>query len=236
MNSSILASIDPPANVLLVHRSDEPAPACTTLCQSCASVAELRVCFGDRHDHATSGPSASDGPDKLGLISVGDVLRAGQTTTGPDYTAPFVVDAIDDPTDLTQLGVTISEFCEAWGAMHTIRVCFHSLDDLLAHTAPEDAFHFVYVLMRRLSSVDAIAHFHLDPSSHDDRIVSTFGAVFDEVVVDDDGIDVDVPEATDDDVADIISTLDTASAEWSFEAHSIEEQATDEDVANVLEK
>ncbi|MFP9192374.1 DUF7504 family protein [Natronosalvus vescus] len=232
MEPSLPESVDAPSNVLLVHRTHRAAPACQELCTSCVDAAELRVTFADTEP--TRGPIASDGPAKLGIVSVGDVLRATETAAGPDYTAPFVVDAIDDPTDLSTLGVKISEFCEHWGDDYQITVCFHSLDMLLRHATPKTVFQFVYVLTNRLSSVGALAHFHLDPTAHDDRIVSTFGSIFDDVVVDE-SVQVDLPEATDEEVASLLEEWDDSDDDaWDTTAAQVSQEATDDDIARLL--
>ncbi|WP_312911096.1 DUF7504 family protein [Natronosalvus caseinilyticus] len=236
MEPSIPESIEAPSNVLLVHETNQPVDACHDLCQSCSEVAELRVSFAGAQTDCR--PTASDGPAKLGIVSVGDVLRAAEATVGPDYSAPFVVDAIDDPTDLSALGVTISEFCEQWGDAYHVRICFHSLDMLLRYAPPKQVFHFAYVLTKRLSSVGAIAHFHLDPTAHEDRIVATFGSIFDEMVVDE-SVQDDLPEATDEDVAALLSNWDDEDGDeyesWPTTDPADFDEATDDDVARVLE-
>jgi len=94
---------------------------------------------------------------------------------------------VTDPTDLSAIGVAVSRFCKHWDETGgEITVCFDSLDALLRHSSPKEVFQFAHVLTNRLSSVDAYAHFHFDPTRHEDRVVSTFGTVFDAVVADDD--------------------------------------------------
>ncbi|MCU4754133.1 hypothetical protein OB919_19480 [Halobacteria archaeon AArc-curdl1] len=241
MDPSIPESVSPPSNVLLVHRSSISADACQTLCQheNGSQTAELSVTFSS--DALENSPHGNANPAKIGAISVGDVLRGvtaerstGGAHVGPDFTGDIVFDAITDPTDLSTIGVSVSRFCEQWGSDYQLTVCFQSLDALLNHAPPKTVFQFVHVLTNRLSSVDALAHFHLDPSAHDDRIVSTFGSIFDEVVVDDSAHS-DVPQATDEDIAALLGEWDDPT-EWPTIELTVGQEATDDDVARVLEK
>ncbi|MFP8890881.1 hypothetical protein ACLI4U_14100 [Natrialbaceae archaeon A-CW2] len=240
MDQSIPESVSPPSNVLLVHRSSTTADACQTLChhEKGSQTAALRVTFSS--DTLENSPHGTANPTKIGAISVGDVLRGATTarSTGgthgePDFTGDVVFDAITDPTDLSAIGVSVSRFCEQWGSEYQLTVCFQSLDALLNHAPPKTVFQFIHVLTNRLSSVDALAHFHLDPGAHEDRIVSTFGSIFDEVVVDD-SVHSDVPQATDEDIAALLGEWDDPT-EWATIEPTVGQEATDDDVARVLE-
>ena len=229
MPSSTLASVEPPSNVLVVANCRGTAPACTDPPSAGGPLAELRVTFADEEPPAGDPETNSA---VMGIIAVGDVLRAAAADNTPDYTAPFVIDAVDDPTDLSALGVRISAFCEAWDGDYQIRVCFDSLDRLLRHAEHEQAFHFTYVLAKRLTDVGALAHFHFDPTGHDERTLSTFGTIFDDVIIDD-GFDLEVPEATDKEVASMLSTIDNGT-ERSSEPPRVAEEATDDEIARLL--
>jgi len=229
MPTSTLASVEPPSNVLVVGHDRETVPACTDPRTPDGRVAKLRVSFTE--EKPPTGDSETK-PAVMGIIAVGDVLRATTADQNPDYTAPFVVDAVDDPTDISALGIRISAFCEAWDGDYQIRVCFDSLDRLLRHAEHEQAFHFTYVLGKRLTDVGALAHFHFDPTGHDERTLSTFGTIFDEVIIDD-GSDLEVPEATDEEVASMLSTIDNGP-EWSSVPPHVTEEATDDEIARLL--
>ncbi|QLG50081.1 DUF7504 family protein [Natrinema halophilum] len=225
------AAIDPPANVLLVHPKRTEPDACEELCHDTATTARLSVTFGDKEPNC---PDEATVDGKFGQITVGNVLTGDSDDSMPDYTQTVVTDSVTDPTDLSEIGVAISRFCKHWSeSSNDITVCFDSLDALLRHTSPKEVFQFTHVVTNRLSGVDAYAHFHFDPTRHDDRVVSTFGTIFDAVVADD-HTDETLPEATDEEVA---STL----AEWEEEpAIDLEPdastEATDEEVAQILGK
>jgi hypothetical protein len=146
-------------------------------------------------------------PAKKGLISVGDTMRSGSATenSDPDFTGAVAQDAIADPTNLQRLGTSVSEFCQHWDDRnYDIYVCFDSLSALLEYTKPEVVFQFCHVLTKRLESVDATAHFHLDPDEHDDETVATFQSIFDSTIGQEtqaNTLEVDYEEASDDEIA-----------------------------------
>jgi hypothetical protein len=233
MEPSTPAAIDPPANVLLVHsRHDEP-DACDQLCRDDGATAHLTVTFADEEPDCPD-EKAVDG--KLGLLTVGNVLIDDGAESVPDFTEPIVSDTVTDPTDLSAIGVAVSRFCKHWAENDdSITVCFDSLDALLRHTSAEDVFQFAHVLTNRLSSVGSHAHCHFDPTHHEDRVVSTFGTIFDSVVVADDTTG-SLPEATDEEVASLLTEwTDEARIDGEPDPESVTE-ATDEDIAQTLGK
>ncbi|AGB17214.1 hypothetical protein Halru_2637 [Halovivax ruber XH-70] len=230
MESTPLDAISPPANVLLLHDSQAQLPDCESLCCGADRTAILRVSFGGE---SCEEPPLGATDARVGVLSVGDVIRAGESSDEPDFSGPVAVDTVADPTDLSAIGVSISRFCEHW-ADEQVGVCFSSLDALLRQRDPEPIFEFIYYLNRRLETVDAMAHFHLDTSRHEDRIVAAFGEIFDEIVIDDSATG-SIPEATDDDVASLLADIEAEpdSPTYPWETGQISE-ATDEDVEQVL--
>ncbi|QLK24741.1 hypothetical protein HYG81_11495 [Natrinema zhouii] len=228
MDTTTPAAIDPPANVLLVHTGRAAPNGCEELCYDDSDTAHLAVTFADEEPNCPD-EGAIDGP--LGQLTIGDMLPDAGDESEPDFTQPVVTDAVTDPADLSAIGVSISRFCKHWDdAGEEITVCFDGLDPLLRHTSPKAVFQFTHVLANRLSSVDAYAHFHFDPTRHEDRVVSTFGTIFDAVVADD--TDESLSEATDEDVAALL-------AEWDEEetvdtGSTGDTEATDEDIARLL--
>ncbi|MFC6716172.1 hypothetical protein ACFQGT_08320 [Natrialbaceae archaeon GCM10025810] len=205
-DSSEPLDVEPPANVLLVHRSADPRPeptACHGLRHVDGPTAAVAVTFSDE---PPEWPYADD-LERFGVVAVGDVLGAGDGL--PAYDRAFVVDPVEDPTDLAAIGIALSRFCEHWSDDddHRLVVCFDSLDSLLVHTDPATVFQFAHVLATRLERVDAYAHFHLDTSRVENRVVATFGTLFDEVVAED-GSPASIPEATDDEVATVLEEWD----------------------------
>jgi hypothetical protein len=183
-------------------------------------------------------------PAKKGLISVGDQLRSTTATQdgGPDFTGAVGQDAIADPSNLQRLGTSISEFCQRWERNdYDIYVCFDSLSALLAYTSPEVVFQFCHVLTKRLESVNAVAHFHLDPDRHEDQTVATFQSIFDHTIGEEteaQTMNVDYEEATDDDIAALADDWgDEASYSIVGDTYDRPDdvtEATDDDIEQML--
>lgn len=204
--------------------------------------AELTISLPEAQSEQTGfGSASTTQPARKGLISVGDVMRSA-AEGGPDFGAPVVMDAVEQPDDLQGIGTAVSQYCERWDREeYDIVVCFDSLTELLDYASPEVVFQFCHVLTSRLDSVDALAHFHLDPDAHSDETVATFQSIFDATVgetTEADAIEA-FAEATDDDIAALTES-------WSAEANysivgddddgrpSEVTEASDDDIADSL--
>lgn len=106
----------------------------------------------------------------------------------PDSTE-LAVDRIDSPGDLLRLGVRISERLAEWSAGdRQIVMCVHTLSILYQYADPERLYRFLHVLTRRVDHVGGIAHYHLDPGSHDEESILLLDSLFDVTVeLDDEG-------------------------------------------------
>jgi hypothetical protein len=207
--------------------------------------AELVVSFPDDATRIGADPRQNNRqPAKRGLIAVSDAIEARRIAAeDPDFSDPVVTDAVVDRADLTGLGTKISRFCEVWGNEgYDITLCFDSLTDLLAANEPEQVFQFAHVLSKRLSAVDAVAHFHLDPGAHSARVVGTFEDLFAEQFVEivPDEAALDLPDtsgtASDTEVAESAAALDggdDGAAGQQSTGRSTGE-ASDEDIADAL--
>lgn len=99
------------------------------------------------------------------------------------------VETVPSPTDLTELGLRITEVLSEWqeaGSDRRTVLCFHSLTALLQSVSLERAFKLVHVLTNRPVTEDVTAHYHLDPTVHDEVTVRTLAELFD-VVCEGDG-------------------------------------------------
>jgi len=197
--ASVEFSDEDATNVLV---TTDDLEACTACLEHGASGerAELTVEF-PAADAADVGFGDRDRPEPAtkGLIAVGDRMRsaAPDDRGGPSFDGPVAQDAIADPTNLQRLGTSVSEFCQRWDDEgYDIRVCFHSLTALLEHASPEVVFQFCHVLTERLDSVDADAHFHLDPGEHPDDVLDTVDSLFDATVDEAPDATGDAPDAT----------------------------------------
>lgn len=88
---------------------------------------------------------------------------------------------------LAELGIVISEEIETFEAIagelapSELRVCFDSLTALLADYETDEIFRFLHVLIGRICSVRAMAHFHL-PLEYDSAPVQRLAPLFDAVI------------------------------------------------------
>jgi hypothetical protein len=90
------------------------------------------------------------------------------------------VETISSPSDLTGLGIAIGEFIgEAEGDPV---VCVDSLTAMLQYVTVETAYEFLHTITGQLYAADASAHFHIDPTAHDDQTVDSIASLFDAVV------------------------------------------------------
>lgn len=125
-------------------------------------------------------------PAELGYIYVGDAMRsaAGTQTSTTTAQRPNAVTGVPDPCDLTELGIRISEYLEAWdGNGHSTRVYVDSLTSLLQYTEDvETAFKFLHVLVGRVRTVDADAYYTITPDAHSDRTMAKFLSLFDTAI------------------------------------------------------
>lgn len=123
-------------------------------------------------------------PAELGFVHVGETTRsaaaAGGRATGG--TLPLVA-AVSDPTDLTGLGIRVSEYLEAWaGNGRRTVVWFDSVTTLLQFVDLDRAYRFLHVLSGRVKSVDGRGYYLLDPSAHDDRTIAVLQELADDSV------------------------------------------------------
>lgn len=238
---------------------------CNTLLDvgTAANRAEISVNFPAdvtdrvRLDTGTTGRQ----PNKHGQITVGDVLRSTESSS-PDFDAPVATEIVEDPGNLTGIGTSVSKFCETWSTSdHRIVLCFDSITRLLENTEPEVAFQFLHTLLERLDGVDTVSHFHIDPDSHDEQLISTFSSLFDEVVdpanpgelldetaledeTDDsepslsDGIPATSgsSQASDDDIAARLNDQPRTQEDGTQRRHASSAEATDDDIAEQLDE
>jgi hypothetical protein len=132
---------------------------------------------------------ADHAPERVAVVRVGSSQTrersALSTATGP---AELTVTGVDDPSDLTRLGITISRCRSQWEADAPTTVCVHSLTELLQYADKQRLFRFIHILQAKLDAPNTVAHFHMDPEAHDPQTRSVFRTLFDTVVeINDDG-------------------------------------------------
>jgi hypothetical protein len=128
----------------------------------------------------------------MAVVTLGEDTRGGGTSTtismqnGPDA---ITIETVSDPSDLTRLGITLNRLLsEIATPEERTTVCVHSLTSLLQYVEPRRLFRFLHIFRGKLESLDAVAHYHLDPEAHDNQTVGVFTSLFDTVVrITDDG-------------------------------------------------
>lgn len=207
--------------------------------------AELRVTVPEPGEGIGIHGGSGRQPAKRGVVAVSDSVEARRIAAeDTDFSEPVITDAVVDRTDLRDLAVTVSRYCEVLSeGGYDITVCVDGLTDLLAANDSEYVFQFAHVLSQRLDAVDAVAHFHLDPTAHEEAVVRTFEDVFDGVFVeiepDESTLDTaDRTRATDAEVARLADDDASASTDADAEATprtNAGAEATDDDIAEALE-
>lgn len=182
---------DDAANVLLLAPSlgEDVDEACTGLLTVAPTegldVLYLTFTMGPDRRLEVWGEHADGPPARMGIIGVDEADGPGD---GEDSTPAYVtVERVNDPADLTGVGIEFGQFLSEWsGDGNRIVACIHSITALLQYADLKRVFRFLHVLTERLRTVDAVAHYHLDPNAHDAQTVATLTSLFDAVVTLDD--------------------------------------------------
>lgn len=172
-------------NVLSIAPTRTPIETVERAFDPAASLREwnvLIVAYGDSHRdlRATWRDHIEESPAGFGTIVVGSGIDDHRSVDPVSRTGHDVTATVRSPTDLAELGTTISLYLDDWTAGRTL-VCFHSLEDLLASVETETAFRFLHVLTRRLSGADAVSQFSINPAAVDEATVRTLEPIFDTV-------------------------------------------------------
>jgi hypothetical protein len=180
------------SNVLLLSESLDPAARETGFeLLTPAEVSEQRVLAisyldtpGDWLDRWTD--SVGSLPAEVQLVLVGDTPAGDDDWRSPATGNVGVTRA--SPTDLTGVGMAVSETLSAWEETDDpVVVCVDSVTTMLQYAPLPTVFRFLHTICRRFASVGALAHFHLDPAAHDDKTVARLTHLFDALVRVDEG-------------------------------------------------
>lgn len=123
-------------------------------------------------------------PAKIGFVNVADATRSAAAASQPTGGARggLSIRSVSSPGNLTDLGIEVSRYLSEWdGDGNRTVVCFHSLTTLLQYVDLQRAFRFFHVLTGRVRATDGLAHYHMDPSAHDERTINTLKTLFDGV-------------------------------------------------------
>lgn len=100
----------------------------------------------------------------------------------------LTIESIADPGNLTRLGVSITDALEGWDdPTNRTVICVHSLTALLQYCELEVAFQFLDTLTSHVRAKNALAHYHIDPTAHNQQAYSTIRLLFDAIITAEDG-------------------------------------------------
>ncbi|WP_135828879.1 DUF7504 family protein [Halorussus halobius] len=148
----------------------------------------LLLTFG-RADHLVEQlrTEYDDRPNEVTVIQIDETLQ-GSTSYPEDVTVRTV-----SPTDLTGVGMAVSDVIKEWSDSDARTVvCFDSVTDFLQYADRSTMYRFLRVVTRRFDAVDGFAHFHMNPDAHDRQTMATLQSPFDAVVDASDEDDVSV--------------------------------------------
>ncbi|MFC7019244.1 MULTISPECIES: DUF7504 family protein [Haloarcula] len=95
-------------------------------------------------------------------------------------TAPLDVAILDKGISITDLGETIARVLDEQQTSNSrVTVGFDILSELLSLFDTETAFKFVHVLNSRLTHMDALTHYYLNPNSHPSSEINVLKELFD---------------------------------------------------------
>lgn len=131
-------------------------------------------------------------PENIGVVAIDNNVSAQNTTQtipvgGADRTVH--IKTATDPGDIKGIGIRISKQLSEWDNNdRPTMVCFHSLTSILQYISTKQLFQFIHLLQNRLRSYDAVVHYHIDPSVHDQMTLSQIKPLLDHVIeVENDG-------------------------------------------------
>lgn len=125
-------------------------------------------------------------PNEVAVVSVG---RASGSASRLDDPLVRHYVAIDNPSNLTKVGIEVTEVLDAWKGETAegdedveITVCVDSATALLQYADERTVFRFLAELIDLFRRADAWAHVHVDPEAHDRSTVSSLYQLFDVVI------------------------------------------------------
>lgn len=118
-------------------------------------------------------------PDEVRLVCVGEHSRSA--TTDATESAPISTSTVSDPGNLTAIGTLLSEHLAGVSSTDAV-LCLDSVSTLLHHSERQTVFQFLHVLTDLVSTNGVEAHYHLDPTAHDDQAVASVKVLVDAVI------------------------------------------------------
>lgn len=184
-NAAVRGDLDAASNVLVLADAFDSGAVCEDLLAEGGSdrVNVLAVVTRDPDRHARNLVERTGPVGNLHYVVLTELQQSVPETFGEDLDVSRATAAAVDPRDLTGIGIEASKRLAEWAPLDARTVvCFDSLTTLLQYVDVKTLFRFLNLLTQRVRSVDARAHYHLDPDVHDGRTVSTLSQLVDAVV------------------------------------------------------
>jgi hypothetical protein len=174
--------LEPPLSAVATERVVRQAEALGV-----AGTPILDVTFTDSPDSRIDAwrTRLSTAPPAIEVVAVGQTRG---TAARPEEPTRFGADdqfgarTVDDPRDLTGVGIAVSETLDRWSAHDRPVVRVGELTTLLQYADESTVFRFLHVLTNRLSEADAVSYYRLAPEAHDDQTIGTLMQLFDDAV------------------------------------------------------
>lgn len=174
-----------PANLLLrSSHGAEPAPCPAP--EAAASRRQLLVSLsGNTEARLAAWAERGELADEVAVLTAeetrGAAAAPGAARTTGDDGAELSWATVPSAGDLSEIGVRIDRCLRSWSGGHRVGICFDSVSALLAESDLSSVFRFLHVLMRRVDAADVVAHYHVEPARHSQRVVSTVEVLFEHV-------------------------------------------------------
>lgn len=124
-------------------------------------------------------------PERAAFVLLGGSTRSAASVSSLDdgiADGSVSVHSVADPGNLTDVGIVTNSYLSEWDREgRSVVVCFRTITTLLQYVRLETAFRFLHELTNHVRATDGVAHYHMDPSAHDERTVNTLVALFDAV-------------------------------------------------------
>lgn len=170
-------------NVLILAPTfaHERRAACSTLltAESERPISVLAVTYHQPDKWRAVWRQTDGSPPETTIIAVGEG-NVGDSTSEPAEEGPVRV--THSTPDLTNLGIRLTEYVEDHVDEYEVRLCFDSISHMLQYADIKRIFRFLHVFIGRLKRAGVHAHFHLDPSAHDQQTVNLIKELFDAIV------------------------------------------------------
>lgn len=125
-------------------------------------------------------------PPRIGIVNLGGDSRTGAgdpTITVDRGGSEIRVETIQNPGNLTRIGISLTSLLTDWPPENDqVVICFDSLTSLLQYVEVRTLYQFLHVLTRQVNTLGGLAHYHLDPTAHDEQTVNQLMSLFDGIV------------------------------------------------------